>query len=102
MGGSMRGELRFPRLRAASAALVTLAAVAASVTMGSAASAGAAGHIPRQPGAPAWVHYLPSHPAAQPNRTASNLIYHGGPVMQKMSNTYAIFWEPKRLQNGDA
>jgi hypothetical protein len=97
----MRGELGVPRIRAASAALVTLAAIAASVTMGSAATAGSSRHIPREPGAPAWVHYLPSHPSAQPNHTASNLLYHGGPVMQKMSNTYAIFWEPNKLQNGD-
>jgi hypothetical protein len=99
MGGIMQGELRVPRLRAASAALVVVAAVAASVTMGSAAIAGSAGHIPRQPGAPAHIHYLPSHPSAQPTHTASNLIYHGGPVMLT-SKTYAIFWEPKKLQNG--
>jgi hypothetical protein len=31
---------------------------------------------------------------------AGNLTYHGGPVMQKKSQTYAIFWEPPTLQDG--
>jgi hypothetical protein len=77
---------------------VVLAAIAASVSMGSAAIAGTGAHIARQPGAPAHIHYMPSH--ASPNHTAANMTYHGGPVMVT-SNTYAIFWEPKKLQNGD-
>jgi hypothetical protein len=95
----MRRELGVPRIRAVSAALVTLAAIAASVTMGSAATAGSARHIPRQPGAPAQIHYMPPRPSS-PNRVASNLMYRGGPVMLR-SNTYSIFWEPKKVQNGD-
>ncbi len=96
----MRGELRHSRVRAASAALVTLAAIAASVTMGSSAIAGSAQHIARQPGAPAHVHYMPASPVSeppavqQPRRTTAARSC-------STSNTYAVFWEPKQLQNGD-
>jgi hypothetical protein len=33
---------------------------------------------------------------------ATNLTYHGGPVMQLKSQTYAIFWEPPTLQDGSS
>ena len=33
---------------------------------------------------------------------ASNLTYHGGAVMRNTSTTYAIFWEPSKLQTGQA
>jgi hypothetical protein len=36
-----------------------------------------------------------------PNAGSGQLTYHGGPVMQKASRTYAIFWEPRSLQNGN-
>jgi hypothetical protein len=75
---------------------VTLFALAATQTTGWASVAGAA-RIQRQAGAPAHIHYMPVNRQAGPQ---ANLIYHGGPVMLR-SNTYAIFWEPPKLQNGD-
>jgi hypothetical protein len=75
-------------------AALTLAAIMANGAMGTAGPT----HIQRQPGAPAHVHYLP---VSGPGHVQSNLVYHGGPVVQQMSNTYAIFWEPPKLQNGD-
>ena len=48
------------------------------------------------------AHYLPVDGSlARPDHTASNLLYHGGPIMKK-SHTYAIFWNPPHLQNGAA
>ncbi len=92
-GKARRTTVRFTAASSLTFAALTLALVFAN---GSAATAGTA-HIPRQRGAPAHVHYLP---VTGPAHTQSNLIYHGGPVMLK-TNTYAIFWEPKKLQSGE-
>jgi hypothetical protein len=92
----MRGKLRSLPLRITATSALTAAALAVALTTGSAAAAEPA-HIARQPGAPTHVHYLPVH---APRSVQSNLIYHGGLVMQKASNTYAIFWEPPTLQTG--
>lgn len=91
----MLGRRRPMLLRITGASALTLTALAAAMTTGSTAIAGPA-HIARQPGAPAHLHYLP---VAPPKHVQANLIYHGGPVM-KTTNTYAIFWEPPKLQDG--
>jgi hypothetical protein len=93
----MRGKLRPIAFRFTAACALALVALAPALANGPAASAGPA-HIARQPGAPAHVHYLPVSP---PRHAQANLLYHGGPVMRKVSNTYAIFWEPPKLQTGD-
>ena len=91
----MRGKLRPMLIRFTAAGALTLVALAPALTNGPAASAGSA-RIVRQPGAPAHIHYLP----VNPSHTQANLVYHGGQVMQKATNTYAIFWEPPKLQTG--
>jgi hypothetical protein len=92
-GTHRRTTVRFTAATSLTFVALTLALLFAN---GSAAIAGAA-HIARQPGAPAHVHYLP---VSQPKHVDENLTYHGGPVMLK-TNTYAIFWEPPKLQTGD-
>jgi hypothetical protein len=96
----MRATLRSIPLRIAATSALALTALATALGTGSAAVAGPArpAHIARQPGAPAHIHYLP---VRAPDSAQSDLIYHGGPVMQKASHTYAIFWEPPNLQTGD-
>ena len=39
-------------------------------------------------------------PQADAVTTGNGIEYHGGPVMQQKSQTYAIFWEPPTLQDG--
>ncbi len=39
--------------------------------------------------------------AHSPDSVQSNLVYHGGLVMRQAHHAYVIFWEPKKLQNGD-
>jgi hypothetical protein len=94
----MHGTLHRTTVRFTAASSLTFAALTLALVFatGSAATAGTA-NIARQAGAPAHVHYLP---AGKPAHTDENLVYHGGPVMLK-SNTYAIFWEPKKLQSGE-
>lgn len=46
------------------------------------------------------AHGAHSAPKGQANGDPP-LLYHGGKVMQKGSKTYAIFWEPSTLQNGN-
>jgi hypothetical protein len=78
------------------------AGAASSRQAGSAARAHGADSAgrPKQPGAPANIHYMPV-PGSRPSRPLGQLVYHGGQVMRQQSNTYAIFWEPPKLQNGD-
>ncbi|MGZ4431023.1 MAG: hypothetical protein ACXVYV_05185, partial [Gaiellales bacterium] len=47
------------------------------------------------------VRAVATRAAAAP-LTSANLTYHGGPVMQAKSLTYAIFWTPPKLQTGAA
>ena len=95
----MHGKLRHTAVRFTAATSFTFVALTLALVFanGSAADAGAA-HMGRQLGAPAHVHYLP---ISAPLHIQENLVYHGGPVMQKTTNTYAIFWEPPKLQTGD-
>jgi hypothetical protein len=86
-------------LRAGRTAAVALAAVAVA-----AVAAGPAG------AAPTTAHWS-SHPVLAPVRgvglrpaaavTSGNLTYHGGKIV-KASTTYAIFWNPPKLQSGAA
>jgi hypothetical protein len=76
---------------------LTLTALAGAVFASSAAAANGGAHIARQPGGSRHVHYMPVRHRRVPQE---NIVYHGGPVMVK-TNVYAIFWEPKKLQNGD-
>lgn len=86
------------------AALATLAGVSVAILSASpagASSVGAAGAntVRTENGV---AHYLPvvGHQVT-PTQTQSNLLYHGGPIMKK-SVTYAIYWDPPKLQNGTA
>jgi hypothetical protein len=79
------------RIMAVASSTVGALTLGVMLANGAVGSAGPT-HIPRQPGAPAHVHYPP---VSGQRHVQSNLVYHGGPVVQKFSNTYAIFWEPK-------
>ena len=99
-GGDVQGRVRSTTVRFAAAGVLTLATLGTAVATGPAAGA-APQRIARQQGAPAHVHYLPV-PGAKPAHIQGQLIYHGGNVMYKSSTTYAIFWEPPKLQDGSA
>jgi len=46
-------------------------------------------------------HFLLKSHQVRNAPTASNLVYHGGPVMNGTANVYAIFWEPSgNVQSG--
>jgi hypothetical protein len=98
--GNVHRIFRPAVLRLSAAGIFTVVALATAAASGPPATASGAPHIARQPGAPAHVHYLPVN-GTSPGSIQGQLIYHNGPVMKDASNSYAIFWEPPKLQTGD-
>jgi hypothetical protein len=102
-----KGELVVRPPRSPASHLATIVAVAGLIaaiaaTAGPAAASGGAVRGTTVHTRNGLAHYLPVRGSlARPNHVASNLLYHGGPVMKK-SHTYAIFWQPPHLQNGAA
>ena len=64
------------------------------------ALASSASASPGAPIAAAGIHVLSLRGHLATPAAGTNLTYHGGRVMAKQEVSYAIFWEPATLQNG--
>jgi hypothetical protein len=75
--------------------LVLVAAVALALV-----GAEAAGATERQPLTFGHIHIAPAAGVLPPLGSLNNLQYGGGQTMHTTSQSYAIFWEPSKLQDG--
>lgn len=80
-----------------SATMVPILLLAVVAMMPMSAAAASQQHVPHF-----FVMHSGKATSATPNApTASNMTYHGGPVMNGTANVYAIFWEPtNNVQSG--